>query len=328
MQVNEIHAFVVHNIDCISGGIFSIFSLVEEIRKNAKNAFLYTMPGETDTIKYSQFNNNETLLPFADLCLHIQNGKIFRLYIPEVLVNEFYDAISVRNINMKNVDVTILNQNAELMPTRQTLGSFSKKIRSLSMTTAHLKYSTQQHADKWGLPLKHLSTYMSHDDYQIIPFEKKLPLFFWSPDHRPQDEALFRMLTVSMPGYHFYRIEGVHYEIYKFVIGAAKFTLTLGEGLDNYFIESFFTGGFGFALYNGRFMPQSLRKLDNVFSDITRLKASLSSVIRDIELDPAYRAQLFEANYRILAEIYDKRIYRQKVGEFLANAFDYYPATR
>ena len=175
------------------------------------------------------------------------------------------------------------------------------------------------------MPLKHLSTYMSHDDYTIVPFEEKLPLFLWSPDRRPQDDSLYTMISTSMPGYLYFRIINMHYEFFKFCCASAKFTLTLGEGLDNYFIEAFFTGGFGFALYNSQFMPQAFRGLDNVFKDLTTLKASLGCVIRDIECDPQYRRQLFEANYNALATIYDKRIYQRKVREFLNGERDYVP---
>ncbi len=322
---NDIHAFIVHNTDCISGGIFSVFSLVSETRGNGQSAFLYTMPGDDNVIRYSRFQNDETLLTFADLNKHVRQGKIHRINIPEVLLGDFFDAALLQNIDLSKIDINILNQNDSLMPTRATLNFVAQKVQTMTITTAHLKYSTQQHADKWGLALKHLSTYMSYDDYTVVPFEEKLPLFLWSPDRRIQDDALYTMMITSMPGYGFYRVLNLHYEFFKFAIASAKFTLTLGEGLDNYFIEAFFSGGFGFALYNTQFMPQAFRGLDNVFSDLTTLKASLPCVIRDIECDPQYRRQLFEANYNALAAIYDKRIYQKKVREFLAGSFDYIP---
>lgn len=321
----DIQAFVVHNIDCISGGIFSVFSLAAETRKNGRPTFLYTMAGDHHVVRFSRFQNDETLLTFNDLSQHVQQGKIRRINIPEVLLEDFFEATLRQNIDLSKIDINILNQNDSLMPPKTAIDFVAQKVRAMSMTTAHLKYSTQQHANKWGLALKHLSTYMSYDDYVVVPFEHKRPLFFWSPDRRPQDDSLYAMMIASMPAYHFYRIANLHYEFFKFAIAAAKFTLTLGEGLDNYFIEAFFTGGFGFALYNGQFMPQAFRSLDNVFSDLTTLKASLPCVIRDIECDPQYRHQLFEANYNALAAIYDKRIYQKKVSEFLAGGFDYVP---
>lgn len=325
-NTSNVVAFIVYNDDCISGGIFSIFSLAAEIRKIGKNVSIYTMPGDIDVVFYSRFLNNETLLPFHKLTQHIEEGRITTINVPEVLCSQLLQELTIRNIDTSQVHMNILNQNEELMPSKKTVDWIKSTHKSVTMTTAHLKYSTQLHSDKWQVPLKHVSTYMSHTDYNIVPFEQKVPLFLLSPDRCPRDYNLVEFLFASFPCYNFFRIENLHYELYKYTLLSTRFMLTLGEGLDNYFIETFFTGGFAFTVYNPRFMPQRMKFLDNVFSSLRDLKCSISSVIRDIEIDSGYRNDLFRQNYDFLSEIYDKSIYITKVREFLDGEFDFYPA--
>jgi len=323
----EIEAFIVFNTDAISGGVFSIFSIAEELRKIGHQSVMYSLPGGPPIVRYKRFNNKEIILPFSDLIAAFEEGKIKRVHIPEVLLETVNTELSklTDGYDLRKVNLNILNQNNELMPRSEVLLKLSSKFGNMTMTTAHERYSTQMHADRWGVPLKHLSTYVSYDDYSVSQFSQKNNIILLSPDRMSEDHNFEHFMHNFFPGYEVYRIRALHYEFYKFSLNWCKFCVTLGEGLDNYFIETIFTGGIAFAIYNPVFMPEEMKHFPNVFRSLEEMQQKISTMMRDIEMDDVYREEVWRKNYELLKSLYDKNIYRRKVREFSAGKFDFEP---
>ncbi len=320
-------AFVTFNFDAISGGIFSIFSIVAELRAQGRYSQLFSLPGGAPVVRYTRFNNDEIILPFEDLVANLRLRRIKTIHVPEVMLPALQASLKefAADLELGRVTLNILNQNGELMPDRAVFGELSEMFGRTTMTTAHERYSTASHAEMWNVPIKHLSTYMSYDDYQIKKFDEKKNIIVLSPDRAAGDENVLDHLSSSFGGYNIYRVEAIHYEFYKHCIGWAKFAITFGEGLDNYFIETVFTGGIPFAVYNPIFMPASMKALPNVFVDLQEMKEKISSLIRDIELYPQFREKVHSQNYDLLRKLYDKSIYRRKLSEYLRDEFDVWP---
>lgn len=326
-KFDQIDAFLTFNVDAISGGIFSIFSIVEEMRHLGRQTALFSLPGGDPIVRYKRFNNHELILPFGDLISAIGLKRIRSIHVPEVilpvLIEQFGEIF--RKSELKDITLNILNQNGELMPEKHVYQEFINRFHKTTMTTAHERYSTALHAERWGVPIKHISTYMSYDDYQIRKFPSKKNVILLSPDRMVGDEVVLDQLQSSFGGYYVYRVAALHYEFYKFCIGWCKFCITFGEGLDNYFIETTFTGGIAFAVYNPVFMPTSMKALPNVFGSLPEMKEKLPGLIRDLELDEQFREEVFSKNFELLKKLYDKNIYRQKLKDFSAESFDWLP---
>ncbi|MGV1757781.1 hypothetical protein ACQZ6F_16655 [Rhizobium sp. A22-96] len=324
---HQIDAFLTFNVDAISGGIFSIFSIVEELRRLGRETVLFSLPGGDPIVRYKRFNNHEIILPFGDLISAIRLKRIQTIHVPEVVlpifINHLRDVLG--NPELRDIKLNILNQNGELMPEKHVYQRFVHQFREATMTTAHERYSTSLHAERWGVPIKHISTYMSFDDYKIRNFTSKKNIILLSPDRMIGDEVVLDQLQSSFGGYYVYRVAALHYEFYKFCIGWCKFCITFGEGLDNYFIETTFTGGIAFAVYNPVFMPSSMKALPNVFGNLIEMKEKLPSLMRDLELDEKYREEVFLMNFSLLKKLYDKSIYRQKLKDFSLGRFDWAP---
>lgn len=318
-------AVILFNQDAISGGIFSIFSIAEEMRKYGRDVFLFTLPGSPQVTRYKRFLNHEYLLSFPTLLSCLEVGKVDEILLPEVLVKPFFDAIGPMRTKLASTRVNILNQNADHMPSKNYLLSISALCGRLSATTAHEKYSSQDSCNRWGIPIKHISTYMSYDDYSQVNFKEKNDLIVLSPDRTHDDTHVLEMLDRYFIGYRISRIESVHYELFKLAISRAKYVLTFGEGMDNYFIECAFTGGIPFTIYNPTFMHKEMKSFPNVFQDVYEMKARLPSLIRVIETDQAERERIQTLCYNYLKRRYDKKIYRKKLKEYIGGQFDFYP---
>lgn len=322
----KIDAFLVFGDDAISGGIFSIFSFLDEFEKKGVKCQLYSMPHQSPVTKYARFKNNRTILPFQSFLEHVNSSKINRVHIPEVLFEKFHKEFKSKS--HERVALNILNQNEEYMPSPVLIDEAKKTFPFISMTTAHLKYSTQEKSDNYNIPIKHLSTYMSYDSYKINSFKEKENRIVLSPDRIAEDNKLLSFINNGFLGYNLYRVENLHFDVYKHLIQNSKYTITLGEGLDNYFIETFFTGGVAFTIYNDIFMPEELKEFPNVFVDIYEMKHKLSSLISKIEFDTTFREELISKNYDFLSRIYDGAIYRRKITEFLNGHYDFEPKKR
>ncbi|POO48417.1 hypothetical protein CPJ18_26190 [Agrobacterium rosae] len=326
-ELGDTEAFMVFNFDAISGGIFSIFSIVAEMRALGANTALFSMPGGEPIMRYVRFNNSEIISPFDSFLSLVREGKVKRVHVPEVLLLPLLDLLKTNRIDCSNLSLNILNQNAELMPEKAKFESSMMRFKAVTMTTAHERYSSQEHADRWGLPLKHLSTYVSYDNYKRKEFAQKKNMIVLSPDRMGADDEFLEFFSNSSRGYVIYRVRAVHYEMFKYCLPWAKFCITFGEGLDNYFIETIFTGGIAFAIYNPVFMPLEMKSLPNVFADLQEMEEKIFSVMRDIESDSTYRDRVLEMNYNFLKKIYDASIYRKKLKSFHDGKFDFYPGS-
>lgn len=321
----EVIGFLVYDQDCISGGIISIFKLAELSRSlNPDNLVqIFSGPGNGNVSKYTRFDNDELIVGSSVLFELIVQQQIKILHVPEVLVSWFFDRALSLGVDCRNLHVNILNQNTELMPKADFVESLKLKCRSLTQTTAHEKYSSHEYFEKFNIPLTHVSTYMSPVHYKKTSFSEKENNILISHDPHYIKDFLFSVLNSSFVGYEKVTIIGMSYAHYLSLTAKSKYMITLGEGMDNYFIETVFFGGIPFTVYNPNFMPAEMADLENVCLIEDDFIDMIDRVIFKCETDAEYRECLWGRNYKILSKIYDYEYHTKKLKNFYANIYDF-----
>lgn len=312
----------------ISGGLISIYSIAEKLRANGYDPILVSDPEDSGitTAQNFQFPNNEITISWAAFIKHRNQIKDIKyVMVPEVKVASFSKVAQKFNIFYPDATLNILNQNIQLMPTVELIDSLKSRFKSTSMTTAHLRYSTQEVSNTYNLPLKHISTYLSFRNYDVTPHHEKAKRLLFSHDPNQLKGPILEKISKSLKGYEVKEILGFTYSDYIRHSRNSRFTLTFGEGLDNYFIEPFFSGGIGMCVYNPSFMPPKFLSLDNVFRSYPELLREVGDFLNAIESDCNYRSQIWKKNFNVLSEIYDDRIYDRKIQEYLDDCRDFFP---
>jgi len=83
-------------------------------------------------------------------------------------------------------------------------------------------------------------------------------------------------------------IKNLSYKEYKRTIGRAKWAVTFGEGLDGYFVETIFSGGISFAVYNDHFFPDEFKQLPTVFESYQEMELALPTMLEQLDDEPIY----------------------------------------
>jgi hypothetical protein len=106
------------------------------------------------------------------------------------------------------------------------------------------------------------------------------------------------------------------YEDYKRTVERAKWALTFGEGLDNYFIEPVFSGGVSFSVYNAAFFTQDFKSLRTVYLDYDTLLEKIALDIKILDNEKNY------SNYQRIQFALCHKYY--KYNEYIKNLESFY----
>ena len=208
------------------------------------------------------------------------------------------------------------------MPGKEIIQSLFWFTPRVTITTAHAKYCSLAYRSAFGVPLHFFSTFASPENYLSIPFKDKGNVILFSPDDDEKNLEVMEIIKVNFPDYELQVIKGLKYEDYKSLIARAKWSLTFGEGLDFYFIESVFSGSISFAIFNDLFFTADFEGLSTVFDTYDALKEGIVRRIRQLDNEVAYeeyQKQLFH----ICAKYYSKEQYRKNVVEFYKGEYTY-----
>jgi hypothetical protein len=75
----------------------------------------------------------------------------------------------------------------------------------------------------------------------------------------------------------------MRYQDYLELVRVAKWSLTFGEGMDDYFVATPYRGGVGFAVYNDDFFTSEFKGLRTVFPDWETLSSKITDEIRALD---------------------------------------------
>jgi hypothetical protein len=328
--MNGLIVFLIPPEEVISGGIMSIFSLAQESRmlKDTHNSevFISVYPGNDSYRKNALFANTETIYEFDALLDKYKEVDSLVIHIPEYAVKEVSAQLIERSNKFPpNVQINILNQNIVHMPNMDDISILYSVTNNITQTVAHKRYSSQDVADKYGLPTHLFGVYINESQYKKSNFSKKEKIILYSPDDHTQKNAIIETLQNELPDYEFLEIRNLTYDEYKMKIKNASYTITFGEGFDGYFIEPVFSGSISIAVYNDIFFPsKSYLKYPNVFTSYENL---LESAVRFIkEQDKSSYNELNSTLAEELMKIYSRDIYVENIKLFYRKCYTHTPS--
>lgn len=316
--------FLVPGINFISGGIRSIYSIYEETKKlfyiHGSETIMSTLPNAPWLDKNTNFDNDVYIFPFDLTLAYFSNLKKCIIHIPEVYVSNFINNLNqdrwsvLRSID--NLQINILNQNDEMMPEIEFINQLKRITKNITCTTAHDRYTTKEKRIEYGVPLHLLSTKVNAEDYSYKLYYEKENLLLVSPDPHPEKEKILSLVKRKFPELEVVIVQNMKYEEYRNLVAKAKWTLTFGEGLDGYFVETILSGGIGLAAYNPIFFTQEFQNLYGVFDDYDNIYQKITNFLKDSN-QREYYTHIQKAQFELINKIYN-------YGKYLNNIKNYY----
>jgi O-antigen/teichoic acid export membrane protein len=327
-ETKKLVVFLTPGSDVVNGGILSITSIYEETKKlkgvHEAETVLCTIPGDPLLLKYTQFENQNHIFNFALILSFFQKMQSLIIHIPEYCIDQFLKSISKRDytrLNMKDVHINIMLQNIEMLSPMESIERI-RKLGKLTCTTAHEKYSTLEMSRKLGMPLHKLSTFVSPEKYCKKEYAEKENLMVVSPDEHPRKAEVLRLIAEQLPNLRIQIINNLTYEEYKEVVARAKWALTFGEGLDGYFVETIFSGGIAFSVYNSAFFTEDFKSLQTIYDDYDVLIKRICSDIRDLDNEQIY-GDCQKQQYDLCKKYYDHREYVRNLECFYKGKYTF-----
>jgi hypothetical protein len=288
-NAEKLIVFLTPGLDIAQGGILSINSIFEETKKlqslHQAEVIVCIAPGDKPLLKYTKFENNNYLFDFSQVLAYFKNLKHILIHIPECHIEHFVTNFSYNDhLHLRRIDevhINIMLQSIEQFSQRDR--DAVKKLKllgKLTCTTAYERDTTPEVRRELGCPIHLLSWYLSPEDYSLRKYGEKEDFMIISPDSKPMKKEILDLIATQLPSLKTQIIENITYEEYKRLISKAKWALTFGEGLDGYFIETVFSGGIGFGVYDPAFFTEDFKDLRTIYSSYELLR---EKIIEDIK---------------------------------------------
>jgi len=312
----------------ISGGLISIVSLAQEtslIYQGSQIKVLCATYYNGHLIfKLSSFKNETNVFSPELIEKYFTNVRDLILHIPELFVTDFVKNQQQNSWfkGINSIQINILNQNIQLMADQNVLNELKSKFSSCTITTAHKKYCNPYYRNSYEIPLHRLSVWISPENYVKKSVYEKEKLILFSPDNKELTQRLISFFSNKLPSFKFQVIQGLTYEEYKNLISKAKFLITVGEGLDAYFIETYFSGGVAFSLKNLNFFDEKYLNLPCLFEDNAYLEQFLFNLIEQYNNEEEYNV-LNERVVDLLSEDYSHKSYQNNLKKFYNKEYTY-----
>ena len=197
-----------------------------------------------------------------------------------------------------------------------------EKLGKITCTTAHEQYSTLEIRNKLGFPLHKLSTYVSSEQYIKKRYIEKEDLIIISHDNHPNKSEVLSLIAKQFPKFRIQIIKDLTYEEYKIVISRAKWALTFGEGLDGYFLETIFSGGVSFAIYNSTFFTKDFKCLLTVYDSYETMIKKICSDISNLDNEKIY-TKYQNDQYTLCMKYYNYKEYVENIELFYRERYTY-----
>ena len=334
-ETEHLVVFLTPEVNTISGGIYSIFSIAKQSRKfksiHKSDVIVMTMPNKYNNTYFRQtyFRNDENVYRFEQLS-QFKNLKSLIIHVPEFFSRYFYASLSdAQKAFIKNIPdrkINILNQNILLMPEAAELQSLYNLTPNISQTVAHHSYATQEMANRFGLKTLLLPAYTDLSNYPKSGFEEKEDLIVYSPDDHAEKAIVLDLLRKELPEYTLIEIWDISFDEYMELVTRARFGITFGEGYDGYLVQPILQGGISFAIYNENFFPdKSYLNYCNIFNSYEDLKRNIILTIRRLENSKEEYCSLNMSFVQDQDALYSFEHYCDCIRKFYLGEFDYIP---
>ena len=315
--------------DIVNGGILSIVSIYNESKMisdiHKSKVLLCSLPGDNIILKYTKFENKALIFTFNEICSYFNDVDQLILHIPEYAIKQFLFFLNKKQQNflksIKNLQINILLQNIDYLPTLNDLIRL-KKLGYLTCSTAHQKYSNKNMSMILDCPLKKLSVYLSPEQYKFNGFKNKKDLMIVSPDYNDKKNEIISQIKKRFPFLKILIIKNVSYQNYKLIISKAKWAITFGEGLDGYFLETIYSGGVSFAVYNKRFFTPDFKDLKTVYKDYEELFTKICLDIEELNKEDTFKVYQ-KVEYQLCQKYYQYEKYKENLINFYKKNYDF-----
>lgn len=330
----DLVVFLVPPEQFIGGGIISIFSLCRETREvvpDSTHVVISTYPGTPTYGKNTSFENDEVVYDFKTVIKEHPRLNSLIIHIPEYSVeavvhglNNFRPFLE----SAKSLQLNVLNQNIKMMPDQFVAASLFTFTQNVTQTTAHIRYTNQELADTYRIPTHLFSVRIDPSQYVHKSFEEKENIVLFSPDEHPLRQKLIDTVK-QQTDFEVIELHDLTFEEYKAIIALAKFTVTFGEGMDGYFIESAYSDSIGFAAYNEDYFPdKAYLELPNVYPDYETMVARFIRDIKKLATDgEAYRSANHQTA-KLLNKIYGVHFFKENVRRFYKHDYSFTPTKK
>jgi hypothetical protein len=321
--------FVNTSVDMVNGGIISICAHYEETAKlkhlHAAEVVLSTGPDKKLLLKYTKFKNDNNIFGFSGILTYFKSLESIMIHIPEYMVDGFVNDISKKEFaklnKIKNIHFNIMLQNIDGLKFMKSIKSM-ERFGKVTCTTAHRKYANSELRKELGVPLHLLSVRGDPKSYNRKTYVEKDDLMIVSPDEHPMKSNVLKLIAEQLPHMKMQIISNLTYEEYKVVIEKAKWALTFGEGLDGYFVETIFSGGISFSVYNKEYFTEEFGSLHTVYDNYDVLVGKICSDIRGLDQKSAYSAYQDE-QYALCSRYYNNSDYYRNLELFYNESYTY-----
>lgn len=316
--------FLIPSENTANGGIMSIFSLCKMSREICKDAniVISTVPGKITYAQNNNFKNDEKIYRWSQIIENSKNVKEMIIHVPEYYADKFYKNMRIKDKcflkTIKNLQINILNQNLDFMPSPEKIQNLYKLTDKITQTTAHKKYATQEVCNKWNIPTHWFSVFIDYKSYKNVSFENKERLIVISPDKNEYKENVLDLLQSKLEEYEIKTVQNMTFEEYMDLIAKAFVVITFGEGFDGYFTQPPRVKTVSFAVFNKTFFPdESWLELKNVYKSYEDMLSNIVEDIKSLEKSS-------ETYYNICKILTDKRDKINGLDKFKGNLKRFY----
>lgn len=337
IDAKRIAVFVIPEHNSMSGGIYSMFSIADHVRRTRRqhgfDVLVMTRPN-ADGLTYvrnSAFKNSETVYRFEQLRLFSEVSEL-QIHIPEYATVEFVRSLSPEMmrylLSRDHVHINILNQNIRLMPESKHFQDLRRIANTVGQSVSHHSFFGQEFADRYELPSLLLPAYTDLTAYPPVGFNEKDNLIIYSDDEAPYRRAVLEQLE-KMTDYTLIKIKDMTFDTYMDLATRCRFSVSFGEGFDGYVAQPMYQGGIGFALYTDEFFPdESYRNFENFFSSEEEMIAQIVPTIRKLEANRKRYESLNRAMRAKWDELYSYEDYVARIGKLIRKEYEVYPNDR
>lgn len=321
--------FLTPGVELRSGGVLSIAAIYNESNRLAgvhrARVALCAVPGDDRFfLKYSWFENDFYLLDLHALLRNCPNLEYLQLHVPEYAVNalsEWLEVVSSSLLrNIRSLHLNIMLQNIDLIRCQNI--ERLKRFGKITATTAHEAYSDFATRARLGVPVHRLGVRAGSELYSRSSYSEKKPLIVVSHDEHPLKQDVLAEIAHAIPDLDIRVVQNLSYEEYKALVSCAKWALTFGEGLDFYFMETVFSGGISFAVFNDRFFTPAFAALETVYPSWEMLRQKIVPDLRRLDKAEAYQA-CWRPAYDLLSDLYSTEKFRENLRLFYLGQYTF-----
>ncbi len=335
LTAQKIMVFLVPERNEMGGGIYSIFSIANQMRR-LKNHHGYEVvvmtlptPQRLSYFRNTNFRNSEDVYRFEQLLL-CKCAKEIYLHIPEYAAAFFAGVLSAEErqylSGREAFYVNVLNQNIRLMPEAEHFSGLREIAGALSQSVAHHAYFNQEVADKYALPTLLLPAYTDLSEYPPSGFSDKEKLIIYSPDAAPHKQKCLQQISQNLPDFKLIEIRGITFDQFMDYATRCMFSISFGEGFDGYLHTPTMQGGIGFSVYNDAFFPSPrFRKYHNIFLNEDQMLHDICARMQHLSTDEKTYKRLnnqFKEEYK---KLYSHNEYINQIRKLSIKRFELLP---